>query len=297
LENKNIFYFSPSEQDEKWGLSCTGAGHAKYEPGEPYPSLVHSRKYLVEVWERGRVLDEFQLIYIHEGKGHLRFMNGDKESGEALHGGTLFLVLPGVWHTYSPSSETGWEEYWVGFKGEWANHLFENGIIGGRRVVHKNLVLGRIHSEFKNLISYLNLQPQLPQSELRQRLIQLLELMNDSGESKGGKHQGLLESVRSSMEKEFRSNRSIEEYFNDGKNLTGHQCISYSHFRTLFKQRFQLSPGQFLEQLRWSEAKKLLHLGQKSIKEIAAELGFENPYYFSRFFKKHQGVSPKHFFG
>ena len=121
--------------------------------------------------------------------------------------------------------------------------------------------------------------------------------MNDSGESKGGKHQGLLESVRSSMEKEFRSNRSIEEYFNDGKNLTGHQCISYSHFRTLFKQRFQLSPGQFLEQLRWSEAKKLLHLGQKSIKEIAAELGFENPYYFSRFFKKHQGVSPKHFFG
>jgi len=43
------------------------------------------------------------------------------------------------------------------------------------------------------------------------------------------------------------------------------------------------------------EAKKQLHLTHKSIKEIAFDLNFEDEFYFSRFFKKNVGLSPKHF--
>ena len=43
------------------------------------------------------------------------------------------------------------------------------------------------------------------------------------------------------------------------------------------------------------EAKKLLHLTYKSIKEIAQELDFEDEFYFSRYFKKEVGLSPKQF--
>ena len=43
------------------------------------------------------------------------------------------------------------------------------------------------------------------------------------------------------------------------------------------------------------EAKKKLHLTYKSIKEIANELGFEDEFYFSRYFKKLTNVSPKTF--
>lgn len=41
-----------------------------------------------------------------------------------------------------------------------------------------------------------------------------------------------------------------------------------------------------------SEAKRLLRYHDLSVKEIAARLGFADPFYFSNFFKKHTGVSP-----
>ncbi|VXB69845.1 Transcriptional regulator, AraC family [Flavobacterium sp. 9AF] len=41
-----------------------------------------------------------------------------------------------------------------------------------------------------------------------------------------------------------------------------------------------------------SEAKRKLHYENKSIKEIAYELGFKDPYYFSKFFKNHTQISP-----
>ncbi|MBV8253686.1 MAG: helix-turn-helix domain-containing protein [Chitinophaga sp.] len=44
-----------------------------------------------------------------------------------------------------------------------------------------------------------------------------------------------------------------------------------------------------------AEAKRLLLYGDLTIKEVAYKLGFNDPYYFSNFFKKHTQVSPKHF--
>jgi AraC-like DNA-binding protein len=44
-----------------------------------------------------------------------------------------------------------------------------------------------------------------------------------------------------------------------------------------------------------SEAKNMLVAGDQSISEIAYQLGFENPPYFSRLFKKKVGITPKEF--
>lgn len=33
MRSKGVFYFSPSEQDLKWGIYGTGAGHGDYQPG------------------------------------------------------------------------------------------------------------------------------------------------------------------------------------------------------------------------------------------------------------------------
>lgn len=42
-----------------------------------------------------------------------------------------------------------------------------------------------------------------------------------------------------------------------------------------------------------AEAKRLLNYERASIKEVAFQLGFTDPFYFSNFFKKHTGLSPK----
>jgi len=61
------------------------------------------------------------------------------------------------------------------------------------------------------------------------------------------------------------------------------------------KQQFNKSPSFLIQERVVLEAKKLIHLSLKSMKEIAAELNFDDEHYFSRYFKKHTGISPTAF--
>lgn len=71
--------------------------------------------------------------------------------------------------------------------------------------------------------------------------------------------------------------------------------LSVDAFSKKVKRSFGKTPTKIIQERLILEAKKLLHLTYKSIKEIAAELNFEDEFYFSRYFKKEVGVSPKKF--
>lgn len=61
------------------------------------------------------------------------------------------------------------------------------------------------------------------------------------------------------------------------------------------KKLFGKSPLRLIQERRVLEAKKLLHLTHYSIKEISHQMGFQDEYYFSRFFKNEVGAPPKEF--
>lgn len=61
------------------------------------------------------------------------------------------------------------------------------------------------------------------------------------------------------------------------------------------RQQFHKPPSFLIQERVILEAKKLIHLSLKSMKEIAAELNFDDEHYFSRYFKKHTGISPTAF--
>lgn len=61
------------------------------------------------------------------------------------------------------------------------------------------------------------------------------------------------------------------------------------------KSQFNKTPSRIIQERVILEAKKQIHLTRKSMKEIAAELNFEDEFYFSKYFKKHTGVSPTQF--
>ncbi len=71
--------------------------------------------------------------------------------------------------------------------------------------------------------------------------------------------------------------------------------ISVNSFSKRIKKYFGKPPSKLIQERIVLEAKKLLHLTHKSIKEIAAQLRFEDEFYFSRYFKKEVGVSPKQY--
>ena len=109
-----VHYLPVTDHDERWGIVCTTAGYQNVPPGSPYPLTQHPDSYSF-TRSRGRVLGEYQLLYIVSGQGEFRSASSPAAPAKA---GTVVMLFPDEWHTYAPDPETGWEEWWVGFRGE-----------------------------------------------------------------------------------------------------------------------------------------------------------------------------------
>ena len=100
-------------------------------------------------------------------------------------------------------------------------------------------------------------------------------------------------------------NQSLKDFFEKGEAadkglpsvnyLASALNLSSKYLSDLLKQETGKTALELIHLYVISEAKNLLVTGERSISEIAYQLGFENPPYFSRLFKKEVGVSPKEF--
>ncbi|WP_240420121.1 AraC family transcriptional regulator [Paenibacillus periandrae] len=68
--------------------------------------------------------------------------------------------------------------------------------------------------------------------------------------------------------------------------------LNPSYYSTLFKQKMDKSPIEYLTGLRMNRAKELLLLSQDKIRNVAREVGYKDEFYFSRRFKAQYGVAP-----
>lgn len=64
------------------------------------------------------------------------------------------------------------------------------------------------------------------------------------------------------------------------------------HLNRLFKRTLGITPLRYLTRLRMDRAAELLSEGRLSVEGVAAELGYDDPFYFSRVFRSHFGRSP-----
>jgi len=76
------------------------------------------------------------------------------------------------------------------------------------------------------------------------------------------------------------------------KQISAHTNYSVSRFSNLFKQQTGYAPMDYFMQMKIQQACQQLDFTDKSIKEIALNLGFDDPYYFSKRFKQITGMPP-----
>jgi len=74
--------------------------------------------------------------------------------------------------------------------------------------------------------------------------------------------------------------------------LAAMACVSPSHYFALFKRRTGSAPMDYFTRLRMEHARKLLDSTSHSVKEVAAALGYDDPFYFSRVFKGVNRMAP-----
>lgn len=106
--------------------------------------------------------------------------------------------------------------------------------------------------------------------------------------------------ISNDLVKEF--NQQLEEYFESGQleekgipsieQLADKMSISQRYLSDTLKKETGKTTTEHLQLYLIDEAKNILLKPNKSIAEVAYELGFEYPQYFSRLFKKKEGLSP-----
>jgi AraC-like DNA-binding protein len=87
----------------------------------------------------------------------------------------------------------------------------------------------------------------------------------------------------------------MQEHINENislNNLSSFYNYSPSRFSSLFKQKTGYAPIDYFIQMKMQKASQHLDFTDQSIKEIALNMGFDDPYYFSRRFSKVIGMSP-----
>jgi len=81
----------------------------------------------------------------------------------------------------------------------------------------------------------------------------------------------------------------------DFPKLAEEVAMSYDNFRRRFKSQLGVSPNQYFLSVKIDRAKELLLFTDTEIKDVAQQVGFSDPYYFSRVFKEKAGISPARF--
>jgi AraC-like DNA-binding protein len=232
-----------------------------------------------------RTRKDYQLIIISQGKG--RFWQNNNLHHVAA--GQVFLVLPGMAHSYACDPQTYWHAHWVHFDGEWARNLLAfAGFSHERQVLELTDVQPAIRA-FNQLWDDCKAQTQ--SHLLTVRLVDLFAKI-------GAQVLPASSMLDEATDKRFRSViRFIHNTYQEVITLDRLAEISgYSpfHFSRLFKQRFDMSPMAYLTHYRIRQAQLLLVQTELSVKEIAAQCGYEAAY-FTRIFRKTQGVTPGYF--
>ena len=283
-QNQTIKYLTASPTDEAWGLYVTTIGSQIIAPHSGYPPKSHPSAYWFDP-DTGRVLHEYILLYITAGAG---VFESSHSRPVKIAAGTALLLFPDEWHTYKPSRQEGWTEYWVGFNGVHIESLMKNNFFTRKSPVFHAGFNEQLLSLFQQGIETAFFQKTAHQQVLTGIASLILGLIYYSEKNNAFRDKEIISQIdkaRMLMRESVDSNvtpASIAASLN----------LSYSWFRRIFKQYTGFSPAQYQMEIKLQKSKELLTSTGMPVKEIAFDLSFESVSYFVTFFKSRTGMSP-----
>ncbi|WP_147676530.1 AraC family transcriptional regulator [Algibacter pacificus] len=279
-------YFVHSDLDFKWGMVISDIGHASVPPNSQYPPKGHPTSHMFS-WDRGRVLNEYQIVLITHGKGvlenaHTGIIN--------INRGDVFVLFPGEWHRYKPVLNTGWTEVWVGFHGSIPDIIMKDCFLKKSYPVIPNSASMLVMNLFTSIFQLAIDEPFGYQKTISSICMQLIaEIQNNQNrKSVTEVDNSIISKAKYVMQKKIDKTFDLELFCQSNR-------ISYSKFRSDFKYQTGLAPMQYFILLKIEKAKFLIRNTDLKAKEIAFQLGFNSEHYFCRLFKKKTGFSTKEY--
>lgn len=234
---------------------------------------------------RGRV--DFQIIYIASGRAYFHFGSPDNET--IVTAGNIVLFRPKELQKYEYYGIDKTEVYWIHFTGsDVKNILRKYGFSDDKRVLTVGTSL-----EYERIFKKIILELQRCQDDyeemmtllLRQLLISFRRELKKEHVFKNEYLDREMEEAAAYFNENYNRNISIEEY-------AACRGMSVSWFIRNFKKYTGTTPMQFVTSIRITNAQMLLETTNYAVNEISRIVGYDNPLYFSRLFRKQKGCSP-----
>lgn len=236
---------------------------------------------------RGRL--DFQLLYIASGKTHFYFEEG---KDTVVSAGNMVLYRPKEPQKYVYYGSEQAEVYWVHFTGSNVRNILKSyGITNDMRVIPAGTLLeySRI---FKQMIQELQQcragYEELLAMLLRQIFIIINRQMTKERTLKSDYLDTEMELALEYFSTNYNKELNVEDY-------AASRGMSVSWFIRTFKQYAGTTPMQYIVALRITNAQMLLETTNYNVTEIGNFVGYDNPLYFSRIFKKQKGFSPSEY--
>jgi AraC-like DNA-binding protein len=273
-----------NETDLVWGIAVAAVGYHRMHTVSVYPPNNHPTEYFFDS-AIGRTLNEYQLLYITRGSGMFHSLHMPPTT---IHEGNLVLLHPGEWHTYRPNARTGWDEYWIGFKGPVIDHLVSKDFFRPAQPLYDMGIHEGLVSLYNEALEIAAEEKSGFQQHLGGIVYHMLSLLHYTQRNRLFCDKEILNRINKAkviMREQILSPITPEE-------IADRLNLSYSWFRRAFKEYTGFSPARYIMVLKLQKAKTMLVSTQKSVKEISLSLNFENAEYFSTFFKKMTGKTP-----
>lgn len=236
-----------------------------------------------------QVLDYYLVHYVVSGRGTFRCMGTDYH----LEKGSSFFIFPGELVSYASDEENPWCYRWIGFKGSRVNEYLSGFGISQ----HQPVALTQKHRKMQALYhqAELTLRKRAPQCDMQAEGYMRLLLAEYAQELVQGKIQkeeasGIQQQVEQAIRwltLQYHQPISIESM---AQSLGYHR----THLSKMFKQHTGQAPMNFLLKIRMERAKILLQ-ETLTVEQVASSVGFSDPLYFSKQFKKWFGRSPSEY--
>ncbi|TJY44483.1 AraC family transcriptional regulator [Cohnella pontilimi] len=256
------------------GLTVLFAGHSQTEPGHRMGP---------------QVLNYYLVHTVLEGTGRFRC----RDQTYDLRAGDSFFIFPGELHTYQADEDDPWRYRWIAFRGAHAERWLQTaGISPAKPVVVEG-------------------------EEVPAKAAQAIEKRFRSGDwTSGWESEGWLRlafaswgrtnrpsgppvhhSAGASASQVDRAARWLEAQLTQSvsiaemaKELGYHR----THLSKLFRKDMGMSPVRYLQKIRMERAKLLLR-EPLTVEQVAASVGYADPLYFSKAFKRWVGRTPTDF--
>ncbi len=202
----------------------------------------------------------------------------------------FFILPPNVEHAYGSDTNSPWTIYWIHFGGEALpelnrlqavqEHFKPTYTKNGEEIV---TIFSRIYKTLQLGYSIDNL---LFANMCLTHFLTLFVYSERHHDTPDTTKLDCVDNAILYMREHINRNISLSD-------LSNHYNYSVSRFSNLFKKKTGYAPIDYFFQMKMQKASQQLNFTDRSIKDIALSMGFDDPYYFSKRFRTIIGMSPK----